>query len=160
MTTVPYIFLNFYAKFFESTVWSQNLGILTEHKPAWNHVTRTPAKSQKQQRPLALHHAMVGWTRVLGFQSCSQKSQTTPKPVTLLLHTPVCICWSAADPRRWNPETNDSHSICFEGQPRRGHHHKQGSVCSRQDVRGSSVWPFLLFIIVIYRTLELQCSTP
>ena len=90
MTTVPYIFLNFYDKFFESTVRRQNLEILTEHKPAWNHVTRTPAKSQKQRRPLTLLSAMVGWTRVLGFQSCSQKSQTTPKPVTLLLHTPVC----------------------------------------------------------------------
>ena len=53
-------FLNFYDKFFESTVRRQNLEILTEHKPAWNHVTRTPAKSQKQQRPLALLPAMVG----------------------------------------------------------------------------------------------------
>ena len=60
MTMVPYIFLNFYDKFFESTVRRQNLEILTEHKPAWNHVTRTPAKSQKQQRPLALLPAMVG----------------------------------------------------------------------------------------------------
>ena len=76
--------------FFESTVRRQNLEILTEHKPDWIHVTRTPAKSQKQQRPLALLPAMVGWTRVLGFQSCSQKSQTTPKPVTLLVHPPVC----------------------------------------------------------------------
>ena len=59
MTTVPYIFLNFYDKFFESQR-RQNLEILTEHKPAWNHVTRTPAKSQKQQRPLALPPAMVG----------------------------------------------------------------------------------------------------
>ena len=76
--------------FFESTVRHQNLKLLTEHKPAWNHVTGTPAKSQKQQRPLALLPAMVGWTRVLGFQSCSQKSWTTPKPVTLILHPPVC----------------------------------------------------------------------
>ena len=59
-TTVPYIFLNFYDNFFESTVRRQNLEILTEHKPAWIHVTRTPAKSQKQQRPLALLPAMVG----------------------------------------------------------------------------------------------------
>ena len=46
--------------FFESTVRRQNLEILTEQNPAWNHVTRTPAKSQKQQRPLALLPAMVG----------------------------------------------------------------------------------------------------
>ena len=32
MTTVPYIFLNFY-DIFESTVRRQNLEILTEHKP-------------------------------------------------------------------------------------------------------------------------------
>ena len=34
--------------------------ILTEHKPAWNHVIRTPAKSQKQRRPPTLLSAMVG----------------------------------------------------------------------------------------------------
>ena len=60
MTMVPYNFLNLYDKFFESTVRRQNLEILTEHKPAWIHVTRTPAKSQEQQRPLALLPAMVG----------------------------------------------------------------------------------------------------
>ena len=60
MTTVPYIFFNFCDTFFESTVRRQNLEILTEHKPAWNHVTRTPAKSQKQRRPLTLLSVMVG----------------------------------------------------------------------------------------------------
>ena len=35
MTTVPYIFLNFYDKIFEGTARHQNLEILTEHKPAW-----------------------------------------------------------------------------------------------------------------------------
>ena len=60
MITVPYILLNFYDKVFESTVRCQNLEILTEHKPAWNHITITPAKAQRQQRPLALLPAMVG----------------------------------------------------------------------------------------------------
>ena len=54
MTMVPYIFLNFYDKFFESTVRRQNWEIFTEHKRAWNHVTRTPAKAQRQQRPPAM----------------------------------------------------------------------------------------------------------
>ena len=60
MTMVPYRFLNFYDNFFESTMRLQIFEILTEHKPAWNHVTRTPAKSQKQRRPLTLLSAMVG----------------------------------------------------------------------------------------------------
>ena len=38
-------FFELFDKFFEKTVRRQNLEILTEHKPAWIHVTRTPAKS-------------------------------------------------------------------------------------------------------------------
>ena len=60
MTIVPYRFLNFYDNFLESTMRHQIFKNLTEHKPAWNHVTRTPAKSQKQRRPLTLLSAMVG----------------------------------------------------------------------------------------------------
>ena len=87
MTTVPYRFLNFYGSFFESTVICQNLKLLTEHKPAWNHVTRTPAKSQKRQASnLAFCHDGLNW----GFGAAAKNLNypETCQSVTLLLHTP------------------------------------------------------------------------
>ena len=61
-----------YSNFFESTVIHQKLKRLTEHKPAWKHVTRTSAKYQKQQRPLTLLSAMVAELGFPGFGAAAK----------------------------------------------------------------------------------------